>query len=161
MTTAILDMAAAINIEEAAQGVWTKAQTPADKYPKGFKFNRLRRDGGLEEITIKRYLPGKEVFIVTRAIGDFEPETEMSLERIEAMTAPELEKFPVGTNAIIPLGKGKKVAGKVAGYLKENDIYIVRIHEKGEPARLLKISRESFEAVNYKEYRKKVEAILQ
>jgi len=150
MTTAILDIAAAVSIEDAAQGVWTKAQTPADKYPKGFKFNRLRRDGSLEEITIKRYLPGKEVFIVTRAIGDFEPETEMSLSRIKAMTAPELEKFPVGINVIAPLGEGKKEAGKVAGYLKEYDEYIVRVHKAGETARLIKISRESLEAVNYR-----------
>ncbi len=160
MQTAILDTAKAVNIDEVAREIETKSEKPNEMYPKGFKFNRLRRDGGLEEITIKRYLPAKEVFIVTRAIGDFEPETEMSLNRIEAMTAPELEKFPVGTNAIVPLGKGKKEAGKVAGYLKESDTYIVRIHEDGKPARLLKISRESLEAVNYKEYRKKVEAIL-
>jgi hypothetical protein len=160
MPTAILDTAEAVDISTAAQGLWTKPVTPAEKYPKGFTFNRLRRDGGLEEMVIKRYLPDREIFIVGRSIGDFEKETEMPLARIEAMTAPELEKFPVGTNVIVPLGKGKKEAGKVAGYLKESDEYIVRVHEKGEPARLLKISNESFEAVNYKEVRKKVLELL-
>jgi hypothetical protein len=150
MTTAILDIAEAVNIDKVAHEIETRSEKPNEKYPKGFQFNRLRRDGGLEEITIKRYLPDKEVFIVSRAIGDFEPETEMSLSRIKAMTAPELEKFPVGINVIAPLGGGKKEAGKVAGYLKEDDEYIVRVHKAGETARLIKISRESLEAVNYR-----------
>lgn len=162
----VIDTTEATSLEQVAQDILqypeftTKKESPAEQYPKGFKFQRLRRDGGLEELIIKRYLPDREVFIVGRAIGDFEKETEMSLSRIEAMTDPELAKNPVGTNVIIPIGKGRKAAGKVAGYLKEKDVYIVRVHENGKSPVLLQISRESFEAINYREVRRKVEELL-
>ena len=165
MQTEILDTGEAISLEQAAQEIQTvpetkaKFESPTEKYPPGFKFNRLRRNGELEEIIIERYLPGKQMFIVSRAIGELHTETEMSLERIEAMTAPELEKHPVGTNVIVPF-KGKKLAGKMAGYLRESDDYILWIHETGKKPKLVLILRESFDAVNYREVRRKVEELL-
>lgn len=163
--TEILDTGEAVSLEQAAQGIQTmpeferKFESPIEKYPPGFKFNRLRRDGSTEEVTIERYLPGKKTFIVNRSIGEFQSETEMSLERVEIMTAPELEKNPVGTNVIVSL-KGKKLAGKMAGYLEKSDEYIIRIHDTGKKPQLIKVSRESFDAVNYKEVRRKVEELL-
>lgn len=163
--TAILDTGEAVSLMEAAQEIQTtpevitKSESPTEKYPQGFKFNRLQRDGSPEEITIERYLPGKKVFIVSRTIGEFQTETEMPLSRIEAMTAPELFKNPVGTHVIIP-HKGKKLAGKMAGYLKESDEYVIWIRETGKKPQLLKVSRESFDAVNYREVRKKLMEVL-
>jgi hypothetical protein len=165
MQTEILDTGEAVSLEQVAQEIQAipevkaKFKSPTEKYSPGFKFNRLRRDGSLEEITIERYLSGKKTFIVSRAIGELQTETEMPLKRIEAMAAPELEKNPVGTNVIIPF-KGKKVAGKMAGYLKESDEYVIRIHETGKKPQLVQISRESFDAVNYREYRRRVEELL-
>ena len=161
--TEILDTGEAVSLEQAlAEEIQTmpeverKFESPAGKYPKGFKFNRLRRDGTVEEgLEIVRYNPSKKTFIVNRSIG----QTEMPLERIEAITAPELAKHPVGTEVIVPLGK-KKVAGKMAGYLEERDEYVVLIHEPGKKSRLEYIPRESFEAVNYREVREKIYEIL-
>jgi hypothetical protein len=138
---------------------WKEASPVITKYPRGFEFNRLRKDGTLEKITINSYFPSNQTFIVKRTIGELQPENEMTLKEVEAMTAPELAPNPVGTNVTVSSG-GKKVSGKMAGYLKKSDQFVLLITEDSGKSGFVKISRELFNKTNFGETRMKVMQVL-
>ena len=137
----------------------TGGMSPYQKYPVGYKFNMLDWDGSIMEIEVKKYLPASKEFIINRPLHDVVIQDKMSLLKLEEFTDPHLAKYPVGTNVNVPLSNKTVTTGKMAGYSKSNDKYIVHLPaEKNGKIKKIEIEPKILDAINF---RGRVKELLQ
>ena len=118
----------------------TKRETPMEKFPPGFKFKMIQWDGEIIDIEIKRYNASDGTFTIERPLGEMFIQDKLPLKQVEAMNAPELDRYPIGTNVNIQRKSGEKVTGKIAGYAKEIGKYVVWFDENQNNSAINNIS---------------------
>lgn len=130
---------------------------PYQKYPVGYKFNMLDRGGTIVEMKVKRYIPASKEFIVDKQLDEIIIQDNIPLLKLEELTDPHLDKYPVGTNVNVPRSDNTVSSGIMAGYDKSIDKYMVYLPgEKG--IKLKTVEPKILDAINF---RGKVKELLQ
>jgi hypothetical protein len=132
---------------------------PAQKYLPGYKFNMLNGEGLAVEVEVKRYLPASKEFIIDYPLGGISMQRRIPLSRLDELTDPRLNRYPIGTNVNIQRSDKTATTGKIAGYSQSENKYVVLLpNEKVKSNRIEMVSPEVLDALNF---RGRVKELLQ